>query len=122
MAESDARELHGSDAQAPHSGARSEPQASEAHKEVPETSVVPRLTGWLRRFWGRSAAELGPYPGSESLLPAEQALEALEGLICEGLVRAPGTPACAGVAQRLDPPGPPARNAFGRPLNVAVQR
>jgi pyruvate-ferredoxin/flavodoxin oxidoreductase len=112
----------------PASEARSEPQASgvpasEARSE-PEASEVSegssRLAGWLRRFWGRSPAEPGPYPGSEALLPSDQALEALEGLICEGLVRTPGTPACAGVARRLDPPGPPARNAFGRPLREEI--
>ncbi len=113
MAESDASEDRTREAPA------SEAAASEARSE-PKASVVPRIAGWLRRFWGRSAAEPGPYPGSEALLPAEQALEALEGLICEGLVRAPGTPACAGVAQRLDPPGPPARNAFGRPLREEI--
>jgi len=74
--------------------AASEPQASDA------PGVSSRLAGWLRRFWGRSAAEPCPYPGTEALLPAEQALEALEGLVCEGLVRAPGAPACAGVAPK----------------------
>ena len=116
MAEPNGSEDRTSEAAA--SEARSEPQASEVPE--PQASGVNRLAGWLRRFWGRSAAEPGPYPGSEALLPTEQALEALEGLICEGLVRGPATPAHAGLAQRLDPPGPKALNAFGRPLREEI--
>jgi pyruvate-ferredoxin/flavodoxin oxidoreductase len=123
MAEPDASEDR--TGEAPASEVRSEPKASgvpgnEVRSEPKASGVPSRLAGWLRRFWGRSAGAPGPYPGSEALLPTEQALAALEGLICEGLVRAPGTPACAQIAQRLDPPGPPARNAFGHPLREEI--
>jgi len=71
-------------------------------------SRPPGPLGWLRRLRGRPVAAPAPRPGLAAWRSTEQALQALEALVCEGIAHAPGT------AQRREPP---AHNAFGRPVH-----
>jgi pyruvate-ferredoxin/flavodoxin oxidoreductase len=75
--------------------------------------------GWLRRLW-RRAAEEAAHPGSEAVLPVEQALGTLEALVCEGVVHRPGSAPSAEHARRWEPTGPLPRNAFGRPVQEEI--
>jgi pyruvate-ferredoxin/flavodoxin oxidoreductase len=69
---------------------------------------------WLQRLWRRTKEQSGSRPGA--VLAVEQALALLEAQLCEGVVRRGGEPRCAALAARAELPGPPPRNAFGRPV------
>jgi pyruvate/2-oxoacid:ferredoxin oxidoreductase alpha subunit len=79
-------------------------------------NVTEAGVSWLRRLWRPSIEQPGSERGSEVLLPLEQTLGVLESLICEGVVQRPGVAASAARARRMEPAGPAARNAFGRPV------
>ena len=72
--------------------------------------------GWLRGLLRRSTEGEATHPGAEILQPVEQALGALETLICEGVVHRPWPPLSPEHARRMEPAGPAAHNAFGRPV------
>jgi pyruvate-ferredoxin/flavodoxin oxidoreductase len=80
---------------------------------------MARSTGgiaWLQRLWRRAGETEGTAPGTAGLLPVETAVAALEVQICDGIANAAGLPASAAAARRLEFPGQPVRNAFGRPV------
>jgi pyruvate-ferredoxin/flavodoxin oxidoreductase len=81
---------------------------------------MARLTGgglgWLHRLWRRAAEESASRPGNPAVLAVEQALGALEAGLCEGMVRRAGEPVTAAAARRVELPGAPPRNLFGRPV------
>ena len=84
---------------------------------------MPRLTGggvgWLRSLWRRTTGEAGD-PASGAVLPVDPALGCLESMICEGVVQRPDVAPSAESARRMQPAGPVARNAFGRPVQEEV--
>lgn len=71
---------------------------------------------WLQRLWRRTREESVAHPGTAAVLPVEQALAVLEAQLCEGVVRPGGEPLSAALAARMELPGPPAQNVFGRPV------
>jgi pyruvate-ferredoxin/flavodoxin oxidoreductase len=76
--------------------------------------------GWLRRLLDRRTDEPASESGTERVTPVQPMLGALEALVCEGVVHRPGDAVSAASARRLEPVGPPPRNAFGRPLQEEI--
>jgi len=72
--------------------------------------------GWLQRLWRRADETAAAAPGTPALMPVETAVAALEVQLCGGVAHGAGVPASAAAAQRLELPGPPVLNAFGRPV------
>jgi pyruvate-ferredoxin/flavodoxin oxidoreductase len=82
-------------------------------------NLVGSGVGWLSRLWRGPGEGREPAPGSEVLLPLEEALGELESLLCAGAVHWPAAPASAAAARRAER-GRPSRNAFGQALEEEV--
>ncbi len=85
---------------------------------MPSNSLTGGGIIWLRRLWRRTADGVGPSSGPQPTLLAGPATAALESQLCEGFVERDAGGICAEQTRKMNLPGAPGDNLFGRPLQI----